>query len=53
MAYANIDLIAGRKEKKKIRREWEREVKRLARQKNLKPEDAEYRQIWRNATEDQ
>jgi hypothetical protein len=30
---------------------WERHVKRLMKQKNLTPDDAENRKIWRKATE--
>lgn len=32
---------------------WGREVTRIMKQKNLTPEDAVIRQIWRKATENQ
>jgi hypothetical protein len=32
---------------------WEREVERVMKQKNLTPEDAVNRQLWRKATENQ
>jgi len=48
------DYLTGRgREEKKRRSEinWERQVKRLMKQKNLTPDDAENRKIWRKATE--
>jgi hypothetical protein len=32
---------------------WEREVERVMKQKNLTPEDAVNRQLWRKTTENQ
>jgi hypothetical protein len=41
MAQANIDLVARRKTKMK----WKREVERVTKQKNLRPEKALNREI--------
>jgi hypothetical protein len=32
---------------------WEREVKRVMKQKNVTPEDVEKKQLWQKATDNQ
>jgi hypothetical protein len=54
MTEANIDLVAGKKKKKKkTEMKWEREVECVMKQKSLSFEDAVNRQVWRKATESQ
>ena len=54
MTQVNIDLVAGRKKKKrKTEKKWKREVECVTNKKNLTLEDKANRQIWCKATEKQ
>jgi hypothetical protein len=45
--------LEGRRRRGRFEMKWEREVERVIKQKNLTPEDAVNRKLWRKATENQ
>jgi hypothetical protein len=52
MAEGNNNLVTGKKRRRgRPEIKWEKEVERLIKQKNLTPDEAKKRQIWRKATD--